>query len=208
MDRFKKYSKENLEKIVKESSKLIDVAIKLGLKNHSGSAYRTIRRKIEEFGLDTSHFSKKIDKIQLRSIETTLIYNPNLKYRVSCDYLKKVMLESGIKHECSDTECKITSWKNKPITLEVDHVDGNWQNNRLDNLRFLCPNCHSQTSTFRRTKQIKQKLPRKIRTIFQKRKFEITKEELQRLIEIIPVTDIAKKYQVTDNAIKKKNKVF
>jgi hypothetical protein len=40
------------------------------------------------------------------------------------------------------------SWNNKPITLQLDHIDGNSDNNFPNNIRLLCPNCHSQTDTF------------------------------------------------------------
>ena len=60
--------------------------------------------------------------------------------------IRKLLIESkGYKCE----ECAIESWNNKPICLEVDHIDGNNKNNDLLNLRFLCPNCHSQTNNFR-----------------------------------------------------------
>lgn len=46
-------------------------------------------------------------------------------------------------------ECGIIEWNNKPITMDIEHVDGNSINNKLDNLKLLCPNCHSQTSTYK-----------------------------------------------------------
>ena len=47
------------------------------------------------------------------------------------------------------SECGITEWNGKPITLELDHIDGHHYNNDISNLRLLCPNCHSQTPTYR-----------------------------------------------------------
>ena len=49
-------------------------------------------------------------------------------------------------YECS--ECKINSWNGKSLTLHCDHIDGDRKNNHIDNLRWLCPNCHSQTDTW------------------------------------------------------------
>ena len=45
--------------------------------------------------------------------------------------------------------CRIDTWRDKPITLECDHIDGNHLNNLPGNLRLVCPNCHSQTSTYK-----------------------------------------------------------
>ena len=58
------------------------------------------------------------------------------------------LIKEGIKeHECES--CGIKDWNNNPISLELDHIDGDRTNHSLDNLRILCPNCHSQTSTYR-----------------------------------------------------------
>lgn len=61
---------------------------------------------------------------------------------------KKIILkEKLLEYKCQ--KCNIIEWNNEPISLELDHIDGNNQNDSLENLRFLCPNCHSQTNTFR-----------------------------------------------------------
>jgi 5-methylcytosine-specific restriction endonuclease McrA len=50
-------------------------------------------------------------------------------------------------HKCSI--CCLTDWMGSPITLELDHTDGDYQNNKISNLRMICPNCHSQTMTYK-----------------------------------------------------------
>lgn len=72
--------------------------------------------------------------------------------------LKKKMIKEGLIEDVCN-ECGTTNlWCGKPITLELDHIDGNRFNNEFSNLRVLCPNCHSQTPTFRR-KNNKKNMP-------------------------------------------------
>jgi Zn finger protein HypA/HybF involved in hydrogenase expression len=73
--------------------------------------------------------------------------NTSGTYRSNC-YLNRIIKEFNlIEYKCS--ECKIEHWNNKKITLELDHIDGDSANCKLLNLRYLCPNCHSQTTTYK-----------------------------------------------------------
>ena len=60
-------------------------------------------------------------------------------------------------------ECGINEWNGKPITLELDHIDGNADNDDFNNLRMLCPNCHSQTPTFKNRNRGNGRLNRRLR---------------------------------------------
>lgn len=72
--------------------------------------------------------------------------HPNRRY--ASETLRFNLLYSGRSYKCE--KCGIEGeWREEPISLEIDHIDGDRYNNRLENLRFLCPNCHSQTDTFR-----------------------------------------------------------
>lgn len=67
--------------------------------------------------------------------------------------LKNRLLKEGlIENVCS--VCGINSWNNKPLNMELDHVDGNRTNHKIENLRMLCPNCHAQTETYRSKNRI------------------------------------------------------
>ena len=61
--------------------------------------------------------------------------------------LKKILNTAGVPYKCSC--CSISEWMGHPISLDLDHIDGDTFNNDLSNLRYLCPNCHSQTPTYR-----------------------------------------------------------
>ena len=149
-----KYSKELLEESVKDCLSIADVLRKLNLKQ-SGGNQAHIGRKLKEFAIDTSHFlgrSKNRGSIHKGGPEKLaatqiLIYDRNKGKRERPGVLKRALLESGILEVCDI--CKLQpEWQGHKLVLQIDHIDGDFLNNCLENLRFLCPNCHSQTETF------------------------------------------------------------
>lgn len=67
--------------------------------------------------------------------------------------LRVRLFAAGLKEEkCED--CGVTEWRGKKLILELDHIDGDRTNHKFENLRILCPNCHSQTETFSRVKKL------------------------------------------------------
>ena len=142
------YSEEDLRKAVKTSTSIRQVLEKLDIVPAGGN-YQTTNRRIQKLNIDTSHFTGQAwnrGKIigPKRPIEEYLKENSV----VQSFRLKNRLLLEGLKeHKCEC--CGITEWNGKPAPLELDHINGNHHDNRLENLRILCPNCHAQTDTYR-----------------------------------------------------------
>lgn len=139
------YTTKQLELAVKSSQSFSEVLTNLKL-NKTGASLKAIKRRIAKGGFDCSHFIKyrpKFHILQNKDWRLILVNNPELKNRIKAELLRKKLIESGRKYRC-EICCNIGLWQGKKITLEVNHIDRNWHNNSKDNLRFLCPNCHSQ----------------------------------------------------------------
>lgn len=142
---YSQYTSDELKIIISNSSSIHDVIQKL---NINRTYHFTISKFIKENNIDTSHFtySKSINVVD------ELKENSKANSKSVKNYLLKNKI---ITYNCDD--CKISNWRNKPITLQLDHINGVHYDNRIINLRLLCPNCHSQTKTYagRNVKKIK-----------------------------------------------------
>lgn len=144
-----KYEEENLRKIIAESTSFRQVAEALGLNKDAGSYPYTILKYTKEYGIDTSHFTGKVwNKNKKFGSKYPIEDYLSNKKKITSFKLKNKILETKIfKRQCS--MCNGTEWLGKPIPIELDHINGNKHDNSLSNLRFLCPNCHAQTPTYK-----------------------------------------------------------
>lgn len=148
----KKYSDEQIKQAVIANHSIAGVLRDLGLAQAGGTHYH-ISNRIKALDIDTNHFtgqcwSKGKQLLnQRKQIKDILIVLPPGSIRVKRYQLYRAMIESGVEYICSEDGMG-PIWNNKPLTLHIDHRNGNWLDNRLENVRFLCPNCHTQTETY------------------------------------------------------------
>jgi hypothetical protein len=143
------YSKEEFIKAVETSTSIAQTLEKLGLSPKGGN-YRTFRRNAERIGIDISHFTgqgwrngKKFNN--KRKINEYLTFNG---IKISSNALKKRLINEGyLERKCYN--CGITDWLGQSAPLELEHINGINEDNRLKNLTLLCPNCHALTPTYR-----------------------------------------------------------
>jgi predicted RNA-binding Zn-ribbon protein involved in translation (DUF1610 family) len=153
-----KYTLERLQPIVSRAFSLGQVLKDLGLKATGGN-YRMLHCRLRVLGIDTGHFrgmgwsrgetaqthasvARTTRRITRTDDEVFVVNSP-----VICGYrLIRRLRRRGWEYQC--LECGIREWRGQPLHLHLDHRNGISNDNRLENLRLLCPNCHSQTSTY------------------------------------------------------------
>ena len=139
-----------LAAIVKRCKSFAEVMRELEMRVNGGG-YKAVQRRIEHAGIDTSHFTKRHGRgNRAKTPEDVLVVRTAGRERAYA--LRSAMLELGVPNRCAI--CGMAAiWQNRELVLQVDHIDGNYLDCRIGNLRFLCPNCHTQTETYGRAKR-------------------------------------------------------
>jgi len=149
----RKWSDDDLKVAIITSFSLIDVLKKLGL-GKGNSNYSTIKKFIVSLNLDTTHFKLPANMVPNYRINLEDILIQNSSYTNTSSLKRKLLFKKLLKYTCY--ACGIVEWQGKRLSLQLDHINGINTDNRIENLRLLCPNCHSLTSTFcRKINEIK-----------------------------------------------------
>ena len=143
-------NKEEFIKDLKNSSCMSDFLNQQGLTATSGNFF-TFKKWIKKHEVEINHFLRKIstENIQLKyrkRLSTSQIFSSNC-YHVNRATKKRMIEENIIPYICSGCE-NPGIWNGKKLTLQLEHKNGNNTDNRIENLEYLCPNCHTQTHTY------------------------------------------------------------
>ena len=153
----RQYTKEWLEELCASSYSYAEVLEKAGRKQ-GGGAQATVKRKIEDWGIDISHFTGqrwydapgKVCNFTGTSREK---YNIDDIFVKPCPVARKRLREYILRHSLIEYKCQTCGcdghWQGGRIALELHHIDGDSTNGELSNLCFLCPNCHALTDSYR-----------------------------------------------------------
>ena len=165
MVRKSKYTKELLEPIVRDSMSMATVLRHLGLKLTGGN-YRNIKQHISHHGISLEHFTggawsrgktAETDENVARITRKITVYTDDEVFSeksvVKNREVRKRLLKTGRKYACAVETCILFNvenpeWNGRSLTLHLDHINGKKHDNRILNLRFICPNCHQQTTTW------------------------------------------------------------
>lgn len=154
MTRKEKYSKENFEKAIKKSKSIKESLKNLNLRAAGGN-YKVFHKYVDEYNIDTSHFETKEEVIK----RTLRKYTSGIKIPLSdilvknSDYnrtnLKDRLYEEGLKNRnCEIKDCgQGEEWMGEKMSLILDHINGVHNDNRIENLRIVCPNCNATLPT-------------------------------------------------------------
>lgn len=150
-----KYTKEALEEAAARSKSVRELVIYITGKPPSGGTQNHVSMLLKRHEIDISHFHgqgwRKGQTFvkEYKAPEFYLVKQDNSEPRFRANFIRRALLQIGRKYVCEI--CGLgPEWNGKSLTLQIDHIDGNTFNHTKENLRFVCPNCHTQTETWGR----------------------------------------------------------
>lgn len=191
-----KLSDEDFINLVKSSLNISEVLFKLGYTTIGNSwGYSQVKRRMQDLHLSGADFRGKnamVSKAKSQEIK------PEDLFKENCNHRRHVLRGYIIRHNILPYKCAIcgiSEWNGKTLSLELDHINGINNDNRIENLRFLCPNCHSQTDTYgARNKQCVES------------KYELSNELKDRILseylQFKNINSVAKKLNINRKAVK------
>mgnify|MGYP000573677090 CR=1 FL=1 len=219
------FTKDELLDLLNSSTSFRDFLLKIGSSSNGTGAYKSIKKQLIEIGITNfpkfnySNFFIQISKKKSNNevfIENSSYTRSSLK--------KRIIKYNLIEYKCS--KCNNDGfWNGEKLTLQLEHKNGINDDNRLENLEFLCPNCHSQTSTYcskNRKHNTKKEYFCKCGNKILKYSYMCTKctskeqrkisrpnkEQLNKEINELGYCGVGRKYGVSDNAIRKWKKYY
>ena len=216
-------------KIVNKSSTIKEILLGLNISPVAGN-YKTVNKRISFLKIDLSHFkerSRENRKVIMKKlhknkeIPLNKILVPKSTY--SRRDLKRRLIKGGILENKCSICMSLPEWQGKELVLQLDHINGIFDDNTLSNLRIVCPNCHTQTSTWGMKgrckplknerfccscfKEISKGVPSGLCNLCcSKTKRKVERPSLETLLKLVSESNycaVGRKYGVSDNAIRK-----
>ena len=215
-----KYDENHLAKLTTQVNSYWELLALLNRPPTTG-ALSYLQRKLKHFGISTSHFTKPKGRRTPALLPSEILVCNRLPWRESAKTLRKAMVSVGVPYQCKLCG-KDPIHRGQPLRLQVDHIDGNVFDNRIENLRFLCPDCHSQTDNYagrgRRFTKVCETCPTRIANDYTHCKKCLnpprskanapwpSSKHLEEMLREQPATEVAKLLGVSSSAVKKRCK--